>query len=71
MMITMLCYRTLPGKNYSQKNFKRRLRHEVGEAKAVEGEAEAIQKLPLSHPWFQPPWPTFTCLEFQHFFSFY
>ena len=41
-------------KNFAQKvndkNFKQKLRHLVAQALRVE--AEAIQKLPLPHPWF-------------------
>ena len=49
IMITMPFYLDLSGKNFCLeilrwKNFKQKLRHEVVEA-------EAIQKLPLSHPW--------------------
>ena len=59
MMIIMLFYLDLSGKNFCQKilrskNFKQKLRHQVVEAEAVEAEAlrleaEAIQKLPLPH----------------------
>ena len=40
------------------KNFKQTLRHQEVETEAVEAEAlrvkaEAIQKLPLPHPWFK------------------
>ena len=49
IMITMPFYLDLSGKNFCQeilrsKNFKQKLRHQVVEA-------EAIQKLLLSHPW--------------------
>ena len=60
MMIKMLFYLDLSGKNFCRKflnpkNFKQKLRHQVVEAEAVEAEAlrveaEAIQKLPLPQP---------------------
>ena len=51
MMITMLFYLDLSGKNFCQKilrlkNFKQKLRHQAVETL----EAETIQKLPLLHP---------------------
>ena len=59
MMITIRFYLDLSGKKLCQKNsrsknFKKKLRHQVVEAEAVEEEAlrvkpEAIQKLPLPH----------------------
>ena len=58
MMIAKILYFDLFGKKFDQKFndqkfFKQNLRHQV--AKAVEAEGlwvEAIQKLPLSHPWY-------------------
>ena len=52
-------YLDLSEKNFCQeilrsKNFKQKLRHQVVEAEALRVEAEAIQKLPLPHPWFKP-----------------
>ena len=60
MMITQLFGFNLPGKNFYQKilrskTFKKKLRHQVGEAvetKALRVKAEAIQKLQLPHSWF-------------------
>ena len=54
MKITMLFYHDLAEKNLFQKflrskNFKQKLCHQVVEAEALREEAEAIQKLPLSH----------------------
>ena len=34
------------------KKFRQKLRHQVVEGEALRVEAEAIQKLPLLHPWF-------------------
>ena len=60
MMITMLFYLDLTGKNFCQKflkskNFKQTLCHQVVDAEAAEVkalmvEAQVIQKLPLPHP---------------------
>ena len=57
MMITMLFYLDLFGKNFCQellrpKNFKQKLRHHVVGAEALRVEVEAFQKLPLPHLWF-------------------
>ena len=35
------------------KNFKQNLRRQVVEAEMIRGEAKVIQKLALSHPWFE------------------
>ena len=56
MIITMLFYLDLSGKNFLQKilrskNSEQKLRHQVMEAEALRMEAEAIQKLPIPHPW--------------------
>ena len=45
-------------KSFSQKilklkNSNQKLHHEVVEAEALRMEAEAIQKMPLPHPWFK------------------
>ena len=52
----MLFYHDLSGKKFCRKflrskNFEQKLRHQVVEAVALRVEAEAIQKLPLPHPW--------------------
>ena len=67
MMIAKLFCVDLSGKKFCQKiliskNVKQKLHHQVVQAEALEAEAleaevlrvevEAIQKLPLSYPWF-------------------
>ena len=66
MMITMLFYLDVSGKNVCQKNlrsknFKQKLRHQVVKAEALRVEARAIQKLLLSHHWLTWSW-FFVCL---------
>ena len=56
MIITMLFYLDLSGKNFRRKflrskSFNQKVRHQVMEAEAQHVEAKVIQKLLLPHPW--------------------
>ena len=58
ILIKMLFYLDLSGKNLRAKNLKQKLRHQVVEAEALKVEAEAIQKNCRFHvPVLDPAYP--------------